>query len=192
MGGLTEAGWSLRARTAGPEETRALAGGLARVCRPGDVLLLTGGLGVGKTTFAQGLARGLGVVGPVTSPTFVLVRDYPVPDATEGVARFLHADLYRLDTLSEVEDLALAEQVEADGVVVVEWGDRGASKLGDSALEVRLAPEPDDGDDRVRLLELSGHGPAWSDRADEVAEALGPFGLAALLPSESPARRPGP
>jgi tRNA threonylcarbamoyladenosine biosynthesis protein TsaE len=191
VGGFPEGGWLFRAGTVGPEETRALAGALARRSRPGDVVLLTGGLGAGKTTFAQGFAGALGVAGPVTSPTFTLVRDYPLPEGRGGLRRFLHADLYRLDTLAEVEDLALPEQVEGDGVVLVEWGDRGAPVLGDSMLEVHLAPGPHGGDDRVRLLEVTGRGPAWSARATEVMEALSPFGGTALVPPELADRRRG-
>ncbi|HEY3942989.1 MAG TPA: tRNA (adenosine(37)-N6)-threonylcarbamoyltransferase complex ATPase subunit type 1 TsaE [Acidimicrobiales bacterium] len=179
--------WSVAARTAGAEETRALAARLAPLCRPGDVILLAGGLGAGKTTFAQGLARGLGVSGPVTSPTFTLVRHYRC--AGPRVTTLLHADVYRLDTLGEVADLGLAELAEEDAVAVVEWGEAAAPVLGDSALVVSLTPEvpeapevsgtpvaPDaaaPGSHEVRLVTLAGRGPGWVARAAEVQAAVG-------------------
>ena len=138
-------GWELEQTTAGAEGTRRLAAALAGVCRPGDVVLLVGGLGAGKTTFAQGFARGLGVPGPVTSPTFTLVREYAIVDqpgvdqpGVERVRRLLHADVYRLESLAEVVDLGLAEQVEEGAVALVEWGDAAAPVLGDELLTVTL------------------------------------------------------
>ena len=136
-------GWPVVARTASPLETRALAGRLARVCRSGDVVLLIGDLGVGKTVFAQGFAAALGVAGPVTSPTFALVRHYACADGAgsqgTGVRHLIHADVYRTGSLDEVVDLALAELVEESAVALVEWGDLAAPALGPSALEVTLA-----------------------------------------------------
>ena len=119
--------------TASAEGTRSVAGRLAAAARPGDVVLLVGGLGAGKTTFAQGFARALGVEGPVTSPTFTLVRQYPC-----RLGLLLHADVYRLEQLAEVEDLALPELVEEGGVALVEWGDVAAPVLGPVACTVRI------------------------------------------------------
>jgi len=135
-------GAALVARTTSAEGTRSLAAALAPLARPGDVILLVGGLGAGKTTFAQGFARGLGIEGPVTSPTFTLVRQYrcpppPTPGPGPVVGQLLHADVYRLDTLGEVADLALPELVEDAAVALVEWGDVAAPVLGDTALWVR-------------------------------------------------------
>jgi tRNA threonylcarbamoyladenosine biosynthesis protein TsaE len=161
--------WELEAETASAEGTRALAAALAAVARPGDVILLAGGLGAGKTTFAQGFARGLGVEGPVTSPTFTLVRQYSCPPGG-AVRQLLHADVYRLETLGEVRDLGLAELVEDSAVALVEWGDAAAPALGDAALTVTLVP---DGDDERRRVTLAGRGAAWSGRRDEVAAAVG-------------------
>jgi tRNA threonylcarbamoyladenosine biosynthesis protein TsaE len=170
--------WSLCARTEGPDGTRSLAAALAERSRVGDVVLLVGGLGAGKTVFAQGFASGLGVAGPVTSPTFTLVRQYPCT-RPGAVLQLVHADLYRLDHLAEVVDLALPELIEGRAVALVEWGDAGAPVLGDSALEIALTPgdrtsEGDDGAE-ARTLVLSARGPGWSDRRDSIADALAPF-----------------
>lgn len=172
----------LEARTASPEDTRALAAALAMLLEPGDVVLLVGDLGAGKTTFTQGLAAGLGVAEQVTSPTFTLVRPYACgagagagtgtsTGASAGAVRTLHhADLYRLDHLQEVVDLGLGELVEEQAVAVVEWGDVGEPVLGRHAITVTLAaPGTRAGDDsdtaRVVTLALPpGRDPgAWRD-----------------------------
>ncbi len=170
------------ARTAGADATRALAGALAGCCRPGDVVLLAGDLGAGKTTFAQGFAAALGVAQRVTSPTFTLVHTYPCTGG--AVATLLHADVYRLDDLAEVADLGLAEMVDAGAVALVEWGDVAAPVLGEGALTVTLAVPPGGGvDDREVEVSapaagpLAGPGPngAWRDRWPAVAAALAPW-----------------
>jgi tRNA threonylcarbamoyladenosine biosynthesis protein TsaE len=168
--------WSLTARTSSPDETRRLAGALATVARPGDLVVLAGTLGAGKTTFAQGFARALGVEGPVTSPTFTLVRQYPC-----ALGQLVHADVYRLDQLAEVADLGLGELVE-DGVALVEWGDVALPALGQVAWTVTLeaavdedpsAEQPPGGDpgavDEVRTVRISGDDDA---RREAVAAAL--------------------
>lgn len=168
----------VEARTASADATRAVAAAMAPALVPGDVLLLVGDLGAGKTTFVQGLARGLGVDEQVTSPTFTLVRPYPCAPAdraggTRPVRTLLHADLYRVERLQEVTDLALGELVEDAAVAAVEWGDVGAPVLGDDALVVRLsaaAPSEggaDDDGDEMRLVTVE----VPSDRA-ELAEEL--------------------
>lgn len=124
--------WSLRARSGSAEETREIAASLAGAARRGDVVVLAGRLGAGKTTFAQGFARGLGVGGPVTSPTFTLVRQYPCE-----LGELVHVDVYRLEHLAEVADLGLAELVE-NGVALVEWGDVAAPALGPVTFTVTL------------------------------------------------------
>jgi tRNA threonylcarbamoyladenosine biosynthesis protein TsaE len=171
-------GWVIGARTDDPDGTRSLAGALAGHSRPGDLILLVGGLGAGKTVFAQGFAAALGVAGPVTSPTFTLVRQYRCA-GTGPVRQLVHADLYRLDHLTEVADLALPELIEGEAVALVEWGDAGAPVLGESALEVALAPtESDrrrDGGAEPRTVDLAARGPAWAGRRDEIAAALRPF-----------------
>jgi tRNA threonylcarbamoyladenosine biosynthesis protein TsaE len=155
-----------------PDETRALAGRLVGLCRPGDVILLVGDLGAGKTVFAQGFAAALGVAGPVTSPTFALVRHYRCAEHSP-VGVLIHADVYRTGSLDEVADLALAELVEEDAVALVEWGELAAPALGDSALEVTLvAPDPVGAPER-RVLTVVGRG-RWADRSDEAAALLAP------------------
>jgi tRNA threonylcarbamoyladenosine biosynthesis protein TsaE len=141
--------WSLRALTASPDATRDVASRLASAARRGDVIVLQGSLGAGKTTFAQGFARGLGVEGPVTSPTFTLVRQYPC-----AIGQLVHVDVYRLDHLAEVADLGLADLVE-DGVALVEWGDVARPALGKVAWTVAIT-RPTDRTDDVRLLTIRG------------------------------------
>jgi tRNA threonylcarbamoyladenosine biosynthesis protein TsaE len=170
----------LVARTASPEETRRLATALAGVLAAGDLLLLVGDLGAGKTTFTQGLARGLGVPDPVTSPTFTLVRAYP---CLSGPVRTLrHADLYRLDRLQDVVDLGLAEMAEDDAVAVIEWGDVAASIFGPDVLTVAISadrPAPpgaahEELADEDRLVTLLPGG-SWSTRRDTLADRLAPW-----------------
>ena len=161
-------GWPVVVRTDSPEATRAVAARLAAACGPGDVILLSGDLGAGKTVFAQGFAAGLGVHGPVTSPTFTLVRQYDC--AAGAVETLIHADVYRTGSLPEVVDLALAELVEERAIALVEWGDMAAPALGDDALDItleQLASAPD----HQRTLTLSGRG-RWAGRSDEVARLL--------------------
>ncbi len=132
--------------TSGPAETKAVAAVLAGRCRPGDILLLAGDLGAGKTTFAQGFGAALGVAGAVTSPTFTLVRQYPCGPAGGSVRTLLHADLYRLDHLAEVVDLGLGELVEDAAVALVEWGDVAEPVLGAGALTVRIVADEEPAD----------------------------------------------
>jgi len=172
---VTADGWVMTTESGSPAETRRLAAALAPVCRPGDLVLLTGSLGAGKTVFAQGFAAALGVVGPVTSPTFTLVRQYACPPNPAGIEQFVHADLYRLDTLVEVLDLALPELVDDAAVGLVEWGEVAAPSLGPSALHVTLTPldaAAGDLDDDRRTVTVAGDGPAWADRRPLVAAAL--------------------
>ena len=106
--------------------TQAVAAAIAKTLLPGDVLLLDGDLGAGKTTFTQGLARAMGVGEVVTSPTFSLVRSYPTAFGVE----LIHVDVYRLDTLAEIVALGLPEMLEDGAVAVVEWGERALPARG--------------------------------------------------------------
>lgn len=117
--------------TSGPEETRALGEKLGRAAEAGDVVLLSGELGAGKTVFVQGIAKGLGFEGPVSSKSFVLMGEY------HGRLTLYHADLYRLDSPEDVEDLALME-ISAHGVLVVEWPERGGWALPEEHLMLRF------------------------------------------------------
>lgn len=121
----------LRLQTAGPAETQDLAAALADVLVDGDLLVLTGDLGAGKTCFAQGLGRGLGIEDRITSPTFTLANTY------RGRLTLHHLDVYRLNSVAETLDLGLAELLE-DGVTVIEWGDRITEVLPADHLLVAL------------------------------------------------------
>lgn len=122
--------------TRGVAQTRRLGRRLAALLRAGDVLLLQGELGAGKTALAQGVGAGLGVETPVTSPTFVLLARHEAGAEGWGLALF-HADLYRLGDSDEVAELALAEQA-AEGVLLVEWPERGVEALPAEHLLVRI------------------------------------------------------
>ena len=176
--------------TQSAEETRALAALVAPLCRAGDVVLLVGDLGAGKTTFAQGFAAGLGVEGPVTSPTFALVRQYRCR-AGSPVSTLIHADVFRTSSLDEIAGLALAELVEEDAVALVEWGDVAAPALGADALEITLAAPDPVGSQERRTLAVHGRG-AWSGRADAVAEALAQAQAEAQAGRPAPAPAPAP
>lgn len=153
------------------EETRDVAAAVARLARPGDAVVLSGELGAGKTVFAQGFARGLGVPEAVTSPTFVLVAEHQ----GDGLL-LLHADLYRLDGGDDVADLELAERLEeADrpSVALVEWGEKGLAHLPSERAHVTLAATGPGESERIVTLDLVG--PTWEPRADALAQALRPW-----------------
>lgn len=141
-------------------DTRAAARRLAALCRPGDVILLCGALGSGKTTFAGGLGEGLGVEEVVVSPSFVLVRRYD-----SGFLPLVHVDVYRLSSVAEFDDLGVFEEGR-EGVVVIEWGDA----VGAAAPEDHLRVDLEVGDDGTRLVRLRPAG-VWTVRPlEEVAE----------------------
>jgi tRNA threonylcarbamoyladenosine biosynthesis protein TsaE len=116
----------------------------AAVLRPGDVVLLSGRLGAGKTTFVKGVARALGVIERVTSPTFIMVRQHDAHN-DRGITTLHHADVYRVDHLGDVLDLDLGELVEEAGVAIVEWGDLAASVFGREVLTLDFDVDDDDG-----------------------------------------------
>jgi tRNA threonylcarbamoyladenosine biosynthesis protein TsaE len=147
-------------RTKSADDTRDLGAALARHLAPGDVVVLSGDLGAGKTTMTQGLARALGVDEPVQSPTFTLMRQY------ECLPRLLHLDIYRLDRVNEVLDLGLHELLDEGAVAVVEWGDAVAPTLASSYLEVRF--ELGAGDDE-RAIDVQPVGASWVPRFPGVA-----------------------
>lgn len=153
----------LRARTAGVEGTRSLAAAIAALATAGDVILLAGELGAGKTAFAQGFGSGLGVKEPITSPTFTLARQY------EGALVLHHLDVYRLERYSELQDVGVNELIDGGGVVLIEWGDAVAPALPNDYLEITLTYG--DGDDD-RLLELRCVGSRWSARERVLGESI--------------------
>ena len=124
-------------RTRSVAETQRAGEEFAALLRPCDIVVLTGTLGAGKTAFTQGLAKGLGVLDRVTSPTFTLVREHVCSGAT-GIDRLHHADLYRTNSLDEIEDLTFEEVVQPRGVAVVEWGEMGSGLWPETiwALEI--------------------------------------------------------
>jgi tRNA threonylcarbamoyladenosine biosynthesis protein TsaE len=174
--------------------THAVAAAIAGVARVGDVIVLAGDMGSGKTAFAQGFGRALGITEPITSPTFTLVHSYPLSRRLT----LHHADIYRLERTSDIDDLALPELASFNGIVLVEWGDVAGSALGDH-LEVRLnvidhadgageahgtdnaggesGEQPDDefADDCGREIELRAVGAAWAGRWDRITRAVEPF-----------------
>ncbi|MFZ9481958.1 MAG: tRNA (adenosine(37)-N6)-threonylcarbamoyltransferase complex ATPase subunit type 1 TsaE [Ilumatobacteraceae bacterium] len=164
----------LTLRVTSLDGTRAVAAAVAGLARSGDVIVLSGEMGAGKTAFAQGFGAALGVDGPMTSPTYTLVHSYEV-----GRLTLHHADLYRLDTHHQVADLGLSELVEDDGILLVEWGDPVAASLGDH-LHVALAHDTDLDDDSdpdgmppsSRTITVTGVGRAWAPRWDRLCTAL--------------------
>jgi tRNA threonylcarbamoyladenosine biosynthesis protein TsaE len=156
----------IKAATTSVDGTRDLAAEVASLAAPGDLIVLAGDLGTGKTAFAQGFARGLGVEEPVTSPAFILVHTY------EGRLPLVHLDVYRLDTMQELVDLGIAELLDDGAVTLVEWGDAVAQGLPADFLEVRL--EADGGPDD-RQLSIRTVGPGWPPRARALKEAVAPW-----------------
>ena len=142
------------------DETLELAGTVGDLLRAGDVVSLVGDLGAGKTVFARGVARALGVTEPVVSPSFTIVREY------DGRMPLVHVDVYRIDSVQELYDLGFEELVRDDAVTLVEWGDMIDGLLPADRLDVRLAPG--DTDDE-RVVEIEGHGRSWRARAAELA-----------------------
>jgi len=162
---------SLRAATAA--DTRAIGRALAPLFRAGDAVVLTGELGAGKTTFVQGVADGLGVDGTVSSPTFVLVKEYV------GRLTVAHADIYRLERVQDVVDLGLDEIADGEALLLVEWGDAVEELLPDDRLRIELTGEDPTGVDESRRIEVEAVGSGWSGRADELSAVLAPWEVAA-------------
>jgi tRNA threonylcarbamoyladenosine biosynthesis protein TsaE len=154
------------ARTTSAAETKALAAALAELARPGDLLLLAGDLGAGKTAFTQGFGAALDVDDLITSPTFTLVNTY------EGRLELNHLDVYRLEGLAEVADLGVLEMLDEGGVTVIEWGDVVSPALPADYLEVRFSFGDADDDRRLELIPV---GSRWSARTRAVAAAVAPW-----------------
>lgn len=173
-------------------DTHAVAASIAELSRPGDIIVLAGEMGAGKTAFAQGFGSALGVTEPITSPTFTLVHSYPIETGPRsGELTLHHADLYRLDRTEEVADLALRELAEFSGIVLVEWGDV-VDLFGDHLI-VHLDPHvpdsdddgpdddgPDDDSDVLSLdgardIDIDAVGSSWAGRWDRLTRSLEPF-----------------
>ena len=135
---MSRAGRALEIRSAAPAATFALGERLAAVAEPGDLVCLWGELGAGKTVFAKGFGRGLGVVGTVSSPSFILMAEHP------GRLRLFHLDLYRLAGAGEAVAGGLLDERQADGVTIVEWPDRLGPTLPPERLDVRIAGTGDE------------------------------------------------
>lgn len=142
------------------DETKQLGSALARVLREGDLVVLNGGLGAGKTTFTQGLGAGLNVRGQVASPTFVIARLHePVADGPALV----HVDAYRLESLDEVDALDLDTSLD-EAITVVEWGEGMVEQLSQDRLDIEIRRprgEERDLDDDTRVITISGYGARW-------------------------------
>ena len=148
--------------TRSPEETQGLGEALGKAAQPGDLILLWGELGAGKTCLVQGIARGLNVQEPVRSPTFVLMTHHP------GRLMLYHIDLYRLDNHLEVGDLGLDEYIEGDGVCVVEWADKAMPlfPLEHLVVELRHVSEQE------RQIVLTAQGDRYMRMSEEVRRQM--------------------
>jgi tRNA threonylcarbamoyladenosine biosynthesis protein TsaE len=153
-------------RSVEAEDTRAIGERLAGILEPHDVVILFGELGAGKTTLVQGVARGLGVVDHVASPTFTLIREY------DGRLPVAHADVFRLERVQDVIDLGLDEVAGSDGVLLVEWGDAVEDLLPPDRLRVELTSEDPSGESEARRIVLLGVGAAWALRWERLRSNL--------------------
>jgi tRNA threonylcarbamoyladenosine biosynthesis protein TsaE len=157
-------------RTATADDTRGVGAAIAPLLRISDVLVLTGELGAGKTTLVRGIASGLGAAEHVASPTFTLVREY-----VTGRVPVAHVDVFRLDRVQDVVDLALDELEGGACVLIVEWGDAVEELLPDDRLRVELTTEDPTGETDVRLITITSAGASWLERAHELAAVTDPW-----------------
>ncbi|WP_055482813.1 tRNA (adenosine(37)-N6)-threonylcarbamoyltransferase complex ATPase subunit type 1 TsaE [Sphaerimonospora mesophila] len=163
---MTDMSASLEFRAATAEETRELGARIATLLGPGDLVVLTGPLGAGKTTLVQGLAEGLKVRGPITSPTFVIARVHP---SLSGGPALVHVDAYRIGGALEVDDLDLDASLD-ESVTVVEWGEGLVEGLSDDRLEILIERAEGDehpveghsADAEERMIRLTPVGPRWA------------------------------
>ena len=157
-------------RTATADDTRGVGAAIAPLLRIGDVLVLTGELGAGKTTLVRGIASGLGAAEHVASPTFTLVREY-----VTGRVPVAHVDVFRLDRVQDVVDLALDELEGGACVLIVEWGDAVEELLPDDRLRVELTTEDPAGQIDARRIAITSGGASWLERAEELAAVTHPW-----------------
>ncbi|MCP1414910.1 tRNA (adenosine(37)-N6)-threonylcarbamoyltransferase complex ATPase subunit type 1 TsaE [Paenarthrobacter sp. A20] len=184
---MSDPQWERTLKVTTAEQTHALAAALGEVLEAGDLLVLTGELGAGKTTFTQGLGEGLGVRAGIISPTFVLVRIHPnlADGPRPGGPDLVHVDAYRLESAAEIDDIDLENTMDTS-VTVVEWGRDRVEHLSESRLEIDLyravgmpSPEDDvldfdsDDADEPRTLVVRGYGPRWAE-APRLLETMSP------------------
>jgi len=154
--------WGIEIESRSEEETREWGERLSKSLRAGDLVLITGDLGTGKTRLVQGIARGLGIVERVTSPTFALIREY------RGRLPLYHVDLYRLDQ-ADLARIGLDEYLAADGITCIEWGEKAVGMTGMPGIPDggMLLVEMEWLGEEVRLLRLQARGKSWADRRPE-------------------------
>ncbi len=144
-------------------KTRRIGETIGKGLQPGDVILLAGPLGAGKTTLVQGMAKGLGVTGSVMSPTFVLMREL------EGRLKLYHLDLYRLDKIPEITDLGLDDYLFGEGATVIEWADRAEALWPDDHLRIDL----EYAGDKARKMRVTAHGKRYHEMMDDITAKFG-------------------
>jgi tRNA threonylcarbamoyladenosine biosynthesis protein TsaE len=137
----------LRFVTRSPEETRSLGERLSHALRPGDVLVFKGDMGAGKSVLARGIAGGLGITGPIASPTFTILQAYD-----SGRLPFYHFDWYRITSPEELFEMGMEEYLGGDGAAVVEWPERAPEALPEAFLQIALSPGA--GEDE-RIIEIT-------------------------------------
>ncbi len=149
-------------------DTHQTAESVAEIIESGDLILLVGDLGAGKTAFTQGFGASLGVNEAITSPTFTLARTY------QGSLQIHHLDVYRIDQIEEVRDLALPELFEGNTVTLIEWGDQIISALPKDHLEISFEYGEKD---NARLITITANGPSWNSRMLALEQSLEAKGL---------------
>ena len=156
----------LKLRALSQTDTQEVARAIASLVRAGDMIVLAGEMGAGKTFFTRAFGMALGVSEPITSPTFNLLHNYSGKRLSVH-----HADLYRLERTGELADLGLTELQESGGVVIVEWGDIVGDALGDGLI-VRLLHAPDVAATDERAIEIQGRGQPWAGRWEKLRLAV--------------------
>ena len=150
-----------------PAKTEALAAAMAARLKPGDIIALDGDLGAGKTVFSKGLAAGLGIKEPVTSPTFLIMQQYE-----DGSAPLYHFDVYRIEDPDEMIEIGAEEFFYGDGICVIEWAERIAELLPKEAIRIRILRVPENGPDcRSIMIENLADESSFSEDAKKILKA---------------------
>jgi len=158
---------AVECRSRSADETRSIGEAVGALMRPGDVVALSGDLGAGKTCFVQGAARALGVTSRVTSPSFILMREYA------GDLSVVHIDVYRLDHMQELVDIGFEELLDPSRVVFIEWGDAVERMLPESHLDVEIRLDPSD--ETGRTIVFHPNGETWIARVSDLARTTEPW-----------------